>query len=159
MVDKIDFKITGLENLKRKFNAVSNDVKYKGGRSALRKAARAIVDDIKSRAEIFDDPETVRSIKDNVDLRWNSRYVKTTGDLAFKIGILGGANSRTKLVDAKKAPTPYWRQIEFGNEKTPARPFVRPSLSEGTAAVTEIFVKAYEKALDKAIAKAQKGGK
>ena len=156
MVDKISFKLTGLESLKNKFAVVTNDVKYKGGRAALRKAARFVVNDIKKRAETFDDPTTVRSIKDNADLRWDSRYAKRTGDLAFKIGILGGASSRTKLVDGKKAPTPYWRHLELGNEKMPAHPFVRPALSENISAVTDTFVSAYEKALDKAIAKAGK---
>ena len=156
MVDKVSFKLTGLENLKKKFEVVSNDVKFKGGRAALRKAARFIVNDIKKRAESFDDPTTVRSIKDNADLRWDNRYAKRTGDLAFRIGILGGANTRGKLTDAKKAPTPYWRHIELGTENRPAHPFVRPALSENKSAVTNIFITEYEKALDKAIAKAGK---
>jgi HK97 gp10 family phage protein len=38
-----------------------------------------------------------------------------------------------------------------------ARPFMRPALSENTAQATDIFVKEYEKAIDRAIKRAAKG--
>ena len=154
MADNISFSLTGLQSLKAKLAQVSNDVKKKGGRAALRKAARFVVNDIKKRAEAFDDPTTVRSIKDNADLRWDNRLFRSTGNLGFRIGILGGANNNRPLVDAKKAPTPHWRYLEFGTEKTQARPFVRPALTENIDQVTEIFITEYEKALDKALQQA-----
>lgn len=173
MASTVTFNINGLAPVIEKLQRVSYDVKKKGGRSALRKAARQVVNNIKANAAQFDDPETTRSIAKNVNLRWNSWRFNKTGDLAFKIGILGGAK-KDKILKARKrkkgtlslAPitknkalpggdTWYWRMIEFGTEKQAARPFVRPALADHVEQITDIFVEAYDKALDKAL---QQGG-
>lgn len=170
MANSVTFNINGLDSVIEKLRMVSYDVKKKSGRAALRKAARFVVNDIKKRAESIDDPSTVRSIKKNVDLRWNNYVFKSTGDLAFRIGILGGASkyantklnrrkrragSEYEILGSKENPggdTWYWRMWEFGTEKRAAHPFVRPALEENIATVTEIFITEYEKALDKALA-------
>ena len=47
MVDSVQFKIEGLEELLGKLESVTDDVKRKGGRSALRKAAQLIANKAK----------------------------------------------------------------------------------------------------------------
>lgn len=54
------------------------------------------------------------------------------------------------------APTPHWRLIEFGTEKMPAAPFMRPALADSISEVTNTFVTEYEKAIDRAIRRAAK---
>jgi HK97 gp10 family phage protein len=44
MADGVEFSIVGLDSLLGKLEAISYDVKRKGGRSALRKAAQVVAE-------------------------------------------------------------------------------------------------------------------
>lgn len=159
MTDGIEFSITGLESLLGKLDGLSVDIRHKGGRAALRKAAMVVVAAAKANAEKIDDPGTGRSISDNIALRWNGRVFKKSGDLGFRIGVMHGAvlPGRGDSVDKQKnAPTPHWRLHEFGTAKMKANPFMRSALADNIAAVTNTFVSEYEKAIDRAIKRAQK---
>lgn len=156
MADGVEFSILGLDGLLGKLSAVSVDVRHKGGRAALRKAAQVVVRKAKEGAERIDDKATGRSISDNIALRWNGRLFKRTGDLGFRIGVLHGAVLKDGGDLSTNAPTPHWRLIEFGTEKMPAAPFMRPALAESISEVTNTFVTEYEKAIDRAIRRAAK---
>ncbi len=60
MADTVEFSITGLDSLLGKLDSVTDDVKRKGGRAALRKAAMIVVQAAKQGAEKVDDPGTGR---------------------------------------------------------------------------------------------------
>ncbi|MCY1280844.1 phage protein, HK97 gp10 family [compost metagenome] len=155
----VEFSITGLDSLLGKLEAVSYDVRRKGGRSSLRKAAMIVVNAAKEGARNVDDAETGRSIADNIALRWNGRLFKRTGDLGFRIGVLHGAVLPKKGETADistNAPTPHWRLLEFGTETMPAQPFMRSALADRINEVTNTFVSEYEKAIGRAIKRAQK---
>lgn len=156
MADGVEFSITGLDSLLGKLDAVTYDVKRKGGRAALRKAAQVVVQSAKERAERIDDKETGRSIADNIALRWNGRLFKQTGDLGFRIGVLHGAVLKNGGDLSPNSPTPHWRLIEFGTEKMAAEPFMRPALADSISQVTSTFVTEYEKSIDRAIKRAAK---
>lgn len=156
MADGVDFSILGLDSLLGKLSEVSVDVRRKGGRAALRKAAQVVVQKAKAGAERIDDKATGRSISDNIALRWNGRLFKRTGDLGFRIGVLHGAVLKDGGDLSTNAPTPHWRLIEFGTEKMPAAPFMRPALADSISEVTNTFVTEYEKAIDRAIRRAAK---
>lgn len=158
-MDDIKFSIIGLDSLLGKFDAISYDVKRKGGRSALRKAAQLVANAAKQNAMQLDDPGTGRSIADNVAIRWNSKGFKQTGDLGFRIGVQHGAKlPRTgeEINTGANAPTPHWRLKEFGTESMPADPFMRRALSENINAATTTFLSEYEKSIDRAIKRAAK---
>lgn len=79
----------------------------------------------------------------------------------FRVGVMQGAQlpqlpKGEKADDTAKAPTPHWRLLEFGTEKMRARPFMRPALADNISAATDEFLRQYEKALDRAIRKANK---
>ena len=153
----VEFKLEGLDSLLKKLESVSYDVKRKGGRSALRKAAQVVQKSIQTRARALDDPETGRSIADNVAIRWSSRLFKNTGDLGFRVGIQHGAVLPKGGADKQKnAPTPHWRLLEFGTENMRAHPFVRPALADNIAQVTNTFLSAYEKSIDRILKKKSK---
>lgn len=156
MGDGVDFSILGLDSLLGKLSEVSVDVRRKGGRAALRKAAQVVVQKAKAGAERIDDKATGRSISDNIALRWNGRLFKRTGDLGFRIGVLHGAVLKEGGDLSSNAPTPHWRLIEFGTEKIPAAPFMRPALADSISEVTNTFVTEYEKSIDRAIRRAAK---
>lgn len=156
MADSVEFSITGLDSLLGKLESVSYDVRRKGGRAALRKAAQVVMQKARDGAERIDDKETGRSIADNIALRWNGKLFKQTGDLGFRVGVLHGAVLKDGGDLGPNSPTPHWRLIEFGTEKMAAVPFMRPALANSISEVTNTFVTEYEKAIDRAIRRAAK---
>jgi HK97 gp10 family phage protein len=156
MADGVKFSITGLDSLLGKLDSVSYDVRRKGGRAALRKAAQVVVQKAKEGAERIDDKETGRSIAENIALRWNGRLFKQTGNLGFRIGVLHGAVLKDGGDLSPNSPTPHWRLIELGTENMAAVPFMRPALANSISEVTTTFVSEYEKAVDRAIRRAAK---
>ncbi|MPS97504.1 MAG: HK97 gp10 family phage protein [Pseudomonas sp.] len=156
MADGVEFSITGLDSLLGTLDSVSYDVRRKGGRAALRKAAQVVVQKAREGAERIDDKETGRSIAENIALRWNGRLFKQTGNLGFRIGVLHGAVLKDGGDLSPNSPTPHWRLIEFGTEKMAAAPFMRPALANSISEVTNAFLTEYEKSIDRAIRRAAK---
>lgn len=156
MADGVEFSLIGLDGLLGKLDSVSNDVRRKGGRASLRKAAQIVMQKAKEGAEKIDDKETGRSISDNIALRWNGRLFKRTGDLGFRIGVMHGAVLKDGGDLSPNSPTPHWRLIEFGTEKMAAAPFMRPALANSISEVANTFLTEYEKAIDRAIRRAAK---
>lgn len=158
MADGVEYTLTGVDELMGKLESISDDMKRKGGRAALRKAANVIANRAKANAQRLDDPETGRSIADNIAVRWNGREFKRNGNLAFRIGVLHGAVLKNHPDKAKNAPTPHWRLLEFGTEKMRAQPIMRPAADSGAYEASNTFVVEYGKAIDRAIARAAKKG-
>lgn len=164
MPDRIDFHITGLDQLRIKLKGLSDDLQYKGGRFALRKAANIIRDRAQQNAARLDDPATANEIAKNIVVRWSTRTFRATGDLAFRIGVLGGAKQTSQaykdlgIVAGRGKSNPggdtfYWRFLEFGTARTRAQPFMRPALRESADQVQTEFVRQYDKAIDRALRK------
>ncbi|CAI8940670.1 HK97 gp10 family phage protein [Pseudomonas sp. IT-P294] len=156
MAETVEFILVGIDSLVGKLEAISYDMKRKGGRSALRKVAQLVADKMKEGAKRIDDPETGRSIADNVALRWNGKLFKASGDLGFRVGILHGAVLKNGGDTSANSPTPHWRLIEFGTAKMRAQPFARKALADNISEATNTFITEYEKAIDRAIRRAAK---
>lgn len=155
-MDDIEFSIIGLNQLIAKLNAISYDLKRKGGRTALRKAAKLVMKAAEEGAVRLNDPKTARSIADNLAVRWNGRLFRNTGDLGFRVGVQQGAKLKDGGDTSANAPTPHWRLLEFGTEKMAARPFMRPALENNINKATDMFVTEYERAIDRALKRAAK---
>lgn len=154
MADGVQFSLIGLDDLQSRLRAVTDDMKYKGGRFALRKAAQVVRDDAKRRAELIDDPETPENIAANIVERWSTRRFRRTGDLMFRVGVMGGAGGNKPSSAFSGLPggdTRHWRFKEFGTEKMAAQPFMRPALENNINAVANTFITEYHKALGRAI--------
>ncbi|EMP0248802.1 HK97 gp10 family phage protein [Klebsiella michiganensis] len=158
MADGVEYKLTGVDELLGKLESITDDMKRKGGRAALRKAANVIANRAKANARRLDDPETGRSIADNIAVRWNGREFKRSGNLGFRIGVLHGAVLKRHPDKAKNAPTPHWRLLEFGTENIRAQPIMRPAAENGAEEAMNTFVEEYGKSIDRAIARAAKKG-
>ena len=167
MADSVSFNIQGLDSLLGKLENLKYETKKKGGRYALRKAAQLVRDAARENAKRIDDPTSPEKISANIVERWNSRLNRRTGDLGFRIGVLGGARDYSaygEITTGKKATTNpggdtfYWRFVEFGTQFVPARPFIRPALESNIGAATDEFVKQYERVIDRAIKTSKKKG-
>lgn len=143
------FALQGIETLVSKFGFITNDVRYKGGRFALRKAANLVAAAAKTGANRIDDPSTGRKIADNIAVRFSTRTFKTTGNLLFRVGVKHGALLRVGGDLSQNAPTPHWRLKEFGTEKMAADPFMRPALESNIGPATNEFVVNYRKSIDR----------
>ena len=156
MREFIGFSISGAnaDKLAETLQFIGQDMKLKSGRFALRKAAQVIADRVRENALRVDNPLTPEKIHLNVDARWNGRRYRSTGELAFRIGIMGGAGgnrSATELAANPGGDTRHWRYVEFGTKKTRANPFFRQSLQESANAATKTFIDNYQKSIDRAI--------
>jgi HK97 gp10 family phage protein len=154
MADNLLSNIEGLSELLNRLESVSQDLKKKGGRFALRKAATIVMKAAKSNSQNLDDPDTGRKISDNISLRWDGKRFKRTGDLSFRVGVLYGARlprSGQNIDAGALGPTPHWRLLEFGTEKMQARPFMRRALEENLSIATQTFVAEYKKAIERAL--------
>ncbi len=160
MANELTFNLDGVPELNAKLAEVGKDVKFKGGRFALRKAANLVRDNAKSRALAFDDSETGRTVADNIVVRWSGKEFKQTGNLMFRIGVKGGGKAKDKgnPDTGPGGATPHWHLLEFGTAKMPAQPFMRPALAESIGAVSSEFITQYKKAIDRAIKRAQRQG-
>lgn len=168
--------LQGIDELVAKFGAINYDLKFKGGRFALRKAASIVSNAVKNGARRIDDPKTAEMIHKNVVIRFGKKRFKATGDIMFRVGILGGArltseaqrkNKRRKggvkstleelgEISGKGKNNPggdtfYWRFVEFGTEENSAQPFMRPALEGNIVPATNEFVTQYKKSIGRAI--------
>lgn len=167
MTDGVEFDLIGLEALRAKLKEISKDMQFKGGRFALRKSAQVIRDKARENASRVDDSKTPEDIAKNITERWSGRLNARTGDLGFRIGVLGGAKGAAvasgEIAGKGKAnpggDTFYWRFLEFGTQHISARPFMRPAMTDSIQPATAEFIKQYDKAVDRAIRRAKTTGK
>jgi len=161
MADGASFSLTGLDELLGKLDAMDYDTKRKGGRFALRKAAQVIRDRARANAAQVDDPLTPESIEQNIVERWNGRHFRRTGELGFRVGVLGGARQYQGEIQAKGKDNPggdtyYWRFLEFGTSKMQAQPIMRPAMDESQSEAMQAFTTHYNRSIDRAIRRAQR---
>lgn len=172
----MEVKIEGIEALSKRLEGMKYEAQRAGGRFALRKAAQVVRDAAKKNAMRINDPQTSEEIFRNITERWGSRYNKRTGDLMFRVGVLGGVFGKlngdvtgsygskfTKATRARGAissgpggDTRHWGYVEFGTEKMAAQPFLRPALEQNIPQVTRVFITEWNKSIDRAIKKAGK---
>lgn len=151
------FALQGVDELNAKLKAINEDLKFKGGKLALRRAANFIADKVRQYEKSFiDDPKTPEDISKNISVQFGRKRFKATGDLMFRVGVQGGAI----LNDGKKAGkggyTFYWRFIEFGTEQIAAHPFMRPALKNNDFKAAQIFVHEYKRSIDKTLKRVRK---
>lgn len=176
MADGVEVNLTGLDSLLAKMESVSEVTRNKAGRFALRKAANIIRDRARSNATRIDDPLTKEAIYKNISVNFGSREFRRTGNLTFRVGVMGGArqyaNTKAnvrkgraggtyKTSGDKSNPggdTWYWRMLEFGTEHAAARPIIRPAMNGIDGPVVNTFAEEMEKAIDRALRQAQKKG-
>lgn len=157
--DGLSYELTGLPELLGKLDGLEYDLQRKGGRFALRKAAQVLRDQARANAEKVDDPRSPANIAANIVERWSGRTFKRTGNMMFRIGVMGGAGGNKSSSDFAGLPgqdTRHWRHLEFGTEKTPAQPIFRPVPNQAGQQAVDTFLREYTKKIDRALRQARK---
>lgn len=161
------FKLEGLDPVIAKMRALPVDVRMKGARFAGRKAANVIRDQAIQNAQKVNDPATREEIAKNITVRFTSRTFRRTGDVMFRVGVLGGARqyanttaNRRKRRVGQTSATPgdsgnpggdtfYWRFVEFGTQKAAAQPFMRPAMDAAAGRATNEFTRQLDRWLNR----------
>jgi len=157
--DGISFELKGVEDLQKTFKRVDSEVRRKGARFGLRKAANIVANKARAGAQRIDDPETASNIEKNIAVSYSSRHFKRTGDHKIRVGVRGGARTKKKKDSSSKnkgGDTFYWRFHEFGTKHHRARPFMRPALETSTTEAASEFINQTNKSIDRALKKAAK---
>lgn len=155
---EVGVSVTGLPELVAKLDGLKEETQRKGGRFALRKAAQVIRDQAKVNARAIDDPNSPESIADNIVERFSPRRFKRTGDLMFRVGVMGGARPVSGDMALPGGNTTHWRMVELGTSSARAQPFMRPAGEQAAQQATDVFIREYNKAIDRALRKAAKTG-
>lgn len=159
--------LTGIDDVIGRMHGLPIALKKKGFRYAGRKAANVIQAAAVANALRIDDPDTAQQIAKNIVVRFSNRTFKQTGNVMFRVGVLGGARDYsaygeiTTGKDASQNPggdTWHWRLVEFGTEDTAAKPFMRPALQDNTQAATNEFINQLDKWIDRNLKRINKQG-
>lgn len=153
-------RMSEIKNPRKRKNAAT--------RSA-RKAMNIVRKDAVAGAKALNRPETPNRIWRNIATR--PAKIKGTNFVLMRVGVRGGAMQYAKTKanvragragetyntdGSKKNPggdTFYWRFLELGTSKAPARPFMRPALNNNKDAIQTAFVEDFKEQLDKELAK------
>src|SRR5690554_2343640 len=120
-------KLEGLDELRAKMRKLSGEVIRKSTMSAARKAAEIIQQAAILNAADLDNPKSDEEIAKNIVVRYSGRHFRRTGDVMYRIGILGGARHRKgqELDSLPGGNTTHWRWLETGTSRTAAQPLLR----------------------------------
>lgn len=153
----LDVQLTGVEQLARKFNALSKKAGDRAARRALRKGGAVIRTAARRLALQVDDPKSAASIAKNIAVQAGSRRREAAnGGPSVRVGVMGGA--RSTRGDKSRAGLPgkdttHWRHVEFGTSKVPARSFLRAAAAQSAGSAIEAITGSMNVELDKEIAK------
>ncbi|WP_417315696.1 HK97-gp10 family putative phage morphogenesis protein [Cycloclasticus pugetii] len=159
--DGISYEMTGLPELLGKLDGLEYDIKRKGGRFALRRAAQVLEAQAKANAARIDDPTTGRNIADNIAIRWSGRTFKKTGNMMFRLGVLTGSTKNLEPGNpdtGSGGATPHAMLVELGTKFTPAQPYLRPVIDQAGQQAVDEFVTQYSKKIDRVLKAAKKKG-
>lgn len=129
--DGISVTFPDLDALIGRMSALDASVQRSIARRSTAKGIRLIRDRVRANAAKIDDPKTKNNISKNVHVQWAPRLAKAEQGAAFRVGIRGGGLGRLENEQNPGGDTYYWRFLEFGTTKLPAKPFFRPAI-EGT---------------------------
>ena len=153
-----EVKLQGVDPILGKMRTLKREIRLKPARSALGQAAKLIRQQAQQNALQVNDPETGRTIADNIVQRFRSRYHKRTGDLMVSVGV-GTEKGRIPKGNPDEGPkgnTFHWHLIEVGREGAPAQPFLVPAARQQAGPAMHKFASSLDKAIDRLIKKAGK---
>lgn len=134
MANWITFKLTGADKLSATFKTLSQELQRQVVVPAAKDAMDIALKDAIYRASVIDRPSTFPDISKNLFLFDDKKYFEETGSTKISVGVkrrkkgVGGGN------------TFYWWQLEFGNSRMRARPFLRPALQANAQSIFQEFI-------------------
>lgn len=134
MADLITFKLTGVEDLVKKFRTLPQELQRQVVIPAAKDAMDIVLKDAIMRASAIDDPSTIPDISKNIALVEDKKYFEETGSTKISVGV-----RKTKR-GQRGGNTYYWWWVELGTSKNRAQPFMRNALGQNQQAVFQEFL-------------------
>jgi len=158
----IEVKIEGLKQLQEAMSNLSQDIQKNSLRVAVSAASKVILDEAKRLAPQGETGNLRKAL-----YRYRSRSQSAPGKETFIVGVRKGKkeyvdnarNRRLKRVGKKytvEGKAYYWRFIEFGTSKMPAKPFLRPAFEAKKELAVERFKSKLAEAIKKNVMKSRK---
>ena len=154
----VEVNLQGLVPIAEKMRKLKREVRLKPARSALGQAAKLIRQQAQQNALAVNDPDTGRTIADNIVQRFRSKHHKRTGDLMISVGVATekGRIPKGNPDTGPKGNTPHWHLLELGTENMPAQPFLAPAARQQAEAAMHQFTASLDKGIDRILKKAGK---
>jgi HK97 gp10 family phage protein len=155
--------IEGLDDVLAALKALPDSITKNAAPFAMRKGANVIAKEAKARAPVGKTRKLVTSIA----VRKRKKKPREFA-LMYSVGVLGGAsatygntraNRRKGLVGKKYdkgGNAFYWRYLELGTEKMPAKSFLRPALHAKADDAVKAIADGFRTGLTRAVTKALK---
>jgi HK97 gp10 family phage protein len=135
-------EVKGLRELRRDLKRLPKLIRNRVLHSALRAAAKPIVDSARARV-----PVKSGLIRRSIVVRKTKKQYRTSR-AQVSIGVEKGRRTKgSKKVDFSDPF--YWRFVEFGTIHQAAQPFLRPAIDAQKFATFEIFKKALKKGIER----------
>ncbi len=144
MADSVTMQISGLKELADRLREIGPDIE----RNALRSGVSAAAVLIRNQAKATNPDDTGRT-----DRALYAKFIREKSgpnQATYYVGVRSGSKERRKDRDAW-----YWRLVEFGTVKMPARPFMRPAFESKKMQAVE----AIKERIQKRIKRFEKVGK
>ena len=154
----VEVNLQGLDPILAKMRTLKREIRLKPARSALGQAAKLIRQQAQQNALAVNDPDTGRTIADNIVQRFRSKHHKRTGDLMISVGVATekGRIPKGNPDTGPKGNTPHWHLLELGTENMPAQPFLAPAARQQAEAAMHQFTASLDKGIDRILKKAGK---
>ena len=154
----VEVRLQGLVPIAEKMRTLKREIRLKPARSALGQAAKLIRQQAQQNALAVNDPDTGRTIADNIVQRFRSKHHKRTGDLMISVGVATekGRIPKGNPDTGPKGNTPHWHLLELGTENMPAQPFLAPAARQQAEAAMHQFTASLDKGIDRILKKAGK---
>ena len=152
----VEVNLQGLVPIAEKMRKLKREIRLKPARSALGQAAKLIRQQAQQNALAVNDPDTGRTIADNIVQRFRSKHHKRTGDLMISVGVATekGRIPKGNPDTGPKGNTPHWHLLELGTENMPAQPFLAPAARQQAEAAMHQFTASLDKGIDRILKKA-----
>jgi len=160
--------LRGLDGLLDALKALPPAVASKNGgpaRVALARGAKVIRDDARARA-----PKDTGAMAANIVMKRDAQPQRSGVNERYTVGVRGGSLStysntkrnRRKGVVGKKyekqSATFYWRFVEFGTNRQPAKPFLRPAFESQKEQALNVITSTLTKGIESAARKVARTG-
>lgn len=134
MADWITYKLKGADELVAKFRTLSQELQRQIVVPAAIEAMGIVKVDAQDRAKRIDNFKTFPDIAKNIALIEDKKFFEQTGSIKVSVGV------RKTKKGFRGGNTFYWWQVELGNSRMRAQPFMRNALNQNQQAVFQEFL-------------------
>lgn len=155
MANQVDFQVKGLPLISKRLKALPDVIRKQVAMAGMRAGAEVVAKVAEANTRALDDPKTPEVIAKNVAVRFSPIRFRRTGDVMYRVGILGGAATVQEEGEPEKrsanpgGTTFHWRFLEFGTSRAAARSPMRNAMNSSAQSAFDAAAAEMGRRLDK----------